>query len=147
MPKAAGPEAAGPDTPRLLDANFLVALIVADHVHHPLAEEWFARDAGRFVTCPTTQRALMQFLVREGATATEALNVLGTITANERHQFWADDINLRDVAFSGVVGHRQLTDAYLAALARAHDARLVTLDRGIAALHPDVTDVVGTVVR
>jgi toxin-antitoxin system PIN domain toxin len=132
------PESSG--TARLVDVNLLVALIVADHVHHALAEEWFARDDARFATCPTTQSALMRFLVREGATAAEALNVLGTLTANERHEFWADDINIRDVALSGVVGHRQITDSYLAALARAHESRLVTLDRGLAALHPDVVD-------
>ncbi len=132
---------------KLLDANFLVALIVSDHIHHTLAEEWFARDDAAFATCPTTQRALMQFLVREGASAAEAAGVLGTIAANQRHQFWADDIDLRHVTLSGVVGHRQVTDAYLAALARAHDSRLVTLDRGLAALHPDVADLVGTVGR
>ena len=129
---------------RLADTNLLVALIVADHVHHALAEEWFARDSTRFATCPTTQTALVRFLVREGATAAEAVNVLGALTANERHEFWADDINLRDVPMAGVVGHRQITDSYLAALARAHEARLVTLDGRVAALHPDVTDLVGT---
>jgi toxin-antitoxin system PIN domain toxin len=139
------PEAAVNDTARLVDANLLVALIVADHVHHPLAEEWFARDQGRFATCPTTQSALVRFLVREGATAVEAVAVLGALTANERHEFWADDINVRDVALAGVVGHRQITDSYLAALARAHESRLVTLDR--AAIHPDVTDLVGTPAR
>ena len=56
----------------LLDGNFLVALIVSDHIHHTLAEEWFARETGRFATCPATQSALMRFLVREGATASEA---------------------------------------------------------------------------
>lgn len=126
----------------LLDANVLVALIVSDHIHHTLAEEWFARGTGPFATCPTTQRALMQFLVREGASAAEAAGVLSTIAANERHEFWADDVDLRHVTLSGVVGHRQVTDAYLAALARAHDAHLVTLDRGVAALHPDVATVI-----
>jgi toxin-antitoxin system PIN domain toxin len=128
---------------KLLDANFLVALVVADHIHHPLAEEWFARDTSAFATCPSTQRALMQFLVREGASAAEAAGVLSTIAANERHQFWADDVDLRHVTLSGVVGHRQVADAYLAALARAHDAKLVTLDKGLAALHPDVATVIG----
>jgi toxin-antitoxin system PIN domain toxin len=132
-----------PDAPGLLDANLLVALIVADHVHHALAEEWFARDDAPFATCPTTQAALVRFLVREGATAAEAVNVLNTVAANDRHQFWADDLDLRHLTYSGVVGHRQITDSYLAALARAHEARLVTLDRGVAALHPDVTDLVG----
>ena len=35
--------------------------------------------------------------------------------------------------------HRQVTDAYLAALAEHHDAVVATLDRGIALLHPDAT--------
>lgn len=35
----------------------------------------------------------------------------------------------------GVIGHRQVTDAYLVALARHHGGRLATLDRGLAALH------------
>lgn len=129
----------------LLDANFLVALIVADHVHHPLAEEWFARDTNEFATCPTTQSAFVRFLTREGASASEAIGVLTTLTSHERHQFWADDVSLRDITLAGVVGHRQITDAYLASLARAHEARLVTLDRGLAAIHPDVADLVGTV--
>jgi toxin-antitoxin system PIN domain toxin len=129
---------------RLLDANLLVALIVSDHVHHTLAEEWFARDDAPFATCPTTQSALVRFLVREGAATHEAMNVLNTVAANERHEFWADDVDLRHVTYSGVVGHRQITDSYLAALARAHEARLVTLDRALAALHPDVTDLVGS---
>jgi toxin-antitoxin system PIN domain toxin len=136
-----------PDGARLLDANLLVALIVSDHIHHALAEEWFARDDARFATCPTTQAALVRFLVREGASAAEAINVLNTVAANERHEFWADDVDLRHVTYSGVVGHRQVTDSYLAALARAHDARLGTLDRGLAALHPDVTDLVGAALR
>jgi uncharacterized protein len=127
----------------LLDSNFLIALIVSDHIHHPLAEEWFARDTAAFATCPTTQSALTRFLVREGATAAEATGVLNTVAANERHQFWADDIDLRHVTLSGVVGHRQVTDSYLAALARAHEGRLITLDRGLAALHPDVATVIG----
>lgn len=128
---------------KLLDTNFLVALIVSDHIHHALAEEWFSRDPALFATCPSTQRALTQFLIREGASAAEAVGVLSTIAANERHEFWADDVDLRHVTLSGVVGHRQVTDAYLAALARAHDARLITLDRGLAALHPDVATVIG----
>ena len=37
-----------------------------------------------------------------------------------------------------IANHRQVTDAYLAALARARGARLATLDRGLAAAHPDV---------
>jgi hypothetical protein len=43
-----------------------------------------------------------------------------------------------DVPWRGVLGHRQVTDAYLAALARRNGGRLATFDRGLAALHEDV---------
>ena len=39
----------------LLDANVLIALLVADHVHHNPAETWLAGTAGRFGTCPITE--------------------------------------------------------------------------------------------
>jgi predicted nucleic acid-binding protein len=46
------------------------------------------------------------------------------------------------VSLKGVVGHRQVTDAYLAQLAREHDGRLATFDQGLAKLHHDIVDVV-----
>lgn len=40
----------------LLDANVLIALVVADHVHHDPAEVWLAGSPGLFATCPITGR-------------------------------------------------------------------------------------------
>lgn len=44
---------------------------------------------------------------------------------------------------AGVIGHRQVTDAYLVALARGHRSRLATFDRGLAALHGDEVELLG----
>jgi uncharacterized protein len=66
--------------------------------------------------------------------------VLAGITAVDRHRFWPDTISLSSVSMRGVIGHRQVTDAYLAGLARHHRGRVLTLDRGFAALHGDVVD-------
>jgi uncharacterized protein len=49
------------------------------------------------------------------------------------------------VEFGGVVGHRQVTDAYLAQLARSRDGQLATLDSGLAHLHNDVAVLIPTV--
>jgi toxin-antitoxin system PIN domain toxin len=122
----------------LLDANVLIALTVTDHVHHDVAEQWFTSAGDRFATCPITQGALLRTWLRAGATSADAVAVLASVTASERHDFWADDQPFPDVDLRGVVGHRQVTDAYLAALARARNGRLVTLDRALTALHPDV---------
>jgi hypothetical protein len=122
----------------LLDANVLIAVVVSDHVHHDAAEDWFARRRSGFATCPITQGALIRLMLRHGASAAQATAVLGSLTSNKAHQFWPDDLDFGKVAMTGVIGHRQVTDAYLAALARHHHGRLATFDQGLAALHPDV---------
>lgn len=57
---------------------------------------------------------------------------------------WPDDLGYDAVDLLAAVGPRQVTDVYLAGLARAHGGRLATLDRGLAAIHPDVTELVPT---
>lgn len=126
----------------LLDANVLIALLVDDHVHHAAAENWFAGTTGNFATCPSTQGSLLRLLIREGQSAAAARAVLSQTAASPRHEFWPDDIRYTDVPIQGIVGHRQVTDAYLAQLARSHQGRLATFDQGLAKLHHDVADLV-----
>jgi len=129
----------------LLDGNVLVALAVSDHVHHDAAHRWrSAHQDDRFATCPITQGTLLRLLLREGTTAVEASRVLQSISSLAQHEFWPDEIPYTEVRLEGVLGHRQVTDAYLAQLARGRKARLATLDGGLTALHPDVADLVPT---
>ena len=126
----------------LLDANVLIALLVDDHVHHQAAENWFVGMAGNFATCPITQGSLVRLLIREGQSAAAARAILNGTAADPRHEFWADDISYTDVPSQGIISHRQLTDAYLAQLARARGTRLATFDQGLAQLHHDVAELV-----
>ena len=129
--------------PGLLDVNVLIALAWPSHLHHRAAQAWFARHAARgWATCPLTQCAFVRIssnprIVAEAVTPKEALALLERITALKHHVFWADD---RPVFEAGdgllLVGHRQVTDAYLLGLARRRGGRLVTLDRGVGALLP-----------
>lgn len=128
----------------LLDSNVLIALAVEEHVHHAAAHSWLAGHPGPFASCPVTQGALLRMVIRTGATAAQAQRLLGAATADARHEFWPDDLGYADVRLDGVLGHRQVTDAYLAALARRRGGRLVTFDGGLAALHADVSQVVPT---
>jgi toxin-antitoxin system PIN domain toxin len=128
----------------LLDTNVLIALVVADHVHHDAAEAWFVTGAAAFATCPITQGGLIRLLVRHGHPAKAAIDLLSALTAHPRHEFWPDNESFEVVSVRGVIGHRQVTDAYLAHLARARDARLATFDQGLAKLHDDVADLVPT---
>ena len=122
----------------LLDANVLIAVTVTDHVHHDLMEDWFTQRSGSFATCPLTQGALVRFLLRAGATARDAVDVVRGLRTADAHEFWPDELSYDAVDMRGVVGHKQVTDAYLAGLARSRGGRLATLDRGLAALHDDV---------
>ena len=128
----------------LLDGNVLVALVDRSHVHHPAAVDWFASHAGSFATCPITQGTLIRLLLRFRAApdAGTAVTVLKQLTQHPRHAFWGDDISYTGISWTGVLGHRQVTDSYLAGLARHHGGRLATFDRGLAALHADIADAI-----
>lgn len=121
----------------LLDGNVLIALVLSDHVHHERVRNWFGRSRS-FATCPITQSTLLRLLVREGAPAPQALTVLQQVTAHRSHQFWPDALGFGEVETARIVGHRQITDAYLAQLARSNSGRVATLDDGLCAAHPDV---------
>jgi hypothetical protein len=134
----------------LLDVNVLIALAWPSHVHHRPAHAWFARRAsGSWATCPLTQTAFVRVsatpaIVSEAVTPKQALEAMSRITALRGHQFWPDDLPAADctaIASGAVSGHRQVTDAYLVALARHHGGRLATLDRRIAALCADTPEV------
>ena len=129
----------------LLDGNVLVALTDQAHIHHEAASAWFAAEPAPFATCPITQGTLLRMQLRLGAApdVCAAMALLAALTAHPRHRFWADTLGYDAIRLRGLVGHRQITDAYLAALARHHQGRLATFDQGLAALHPDVAVRVG----
>ena len=122
----------------LLDANVLIALVVTEHVHHDAAADWFSSFDDGFATCPMTQGSLVRFLLRAGRSATDAKAVAIALNDSARHEFWPADVSFAEVSVEGVIGHRQVTDAYLAQLARSRGGSLVTLDSGLAQLHSDV---------
>lgn len=128
----------------LLDSNVLIALVVVEHVHHDTAVEWLSSFDTGFATCPITQGSLLRFLLRAGSSSSVAREVVSAVQTVPRHEFWPDSVPFVDVRLDGVIGHRQVTDAYLAQLARHHDGRLATLDIGLAHLHQDVAVLVST---
>ena len=123
----------------LLDANVLIALTTSDHSLHGRAMKWF-RDGPLFATCPVTQGALVRFQMRWGVNPSvqTAKAILQRIDLHARHEFWVDDASYLELPENGVVGHRQITDAYLVLLARKHGGILATMDEALAAIHKGV---------
>ena len=128
----------------LLDSSVLVAIVMKEHVHHAPAQSWLRSGTGPVATCPITQGAMVRTMLRTGASASDIGGVLAAVLDSPRHEFWADDLSYADVPLTGVIGHRQVTDAYLAQLVRSRRGRLATFDRGLASLHDDITDLLAT---
>ncbi|MBP7828351.1 MAG: VapC toxin family PIN domain ribonuclease [Kiritimatiellae bacterium] len=131
--------------PALLDVNLLIALAWPSHVHHEPAHRWFAgNERFGWATCPLTQLAFVRLssnsrIIEDAVLPQEALAVMKRIILLPHHVFWTDDLDpsaLADGPFARIGSHRQVTDAYLLALAAARQGRLATLDRGMAALVP-----------
>ena len=131
-------------TAALADGNVLIALTVTDHVHHRWAQEWLGGHDDRLATCPITQGTLLRFLLRSGVGTGSAIAALHKIVSLPQHMFWPDEIGYTHRVLAGAIGHRQVTDSYLAALATHFGGSLVTLDRGLAALHPDTAVLIPT---
>lgn len=120
----------------LLDLNLLVALAWPNHVHHRPALAWFAahRDGG-WATCPVTESGFVRVssnrrVIPEAHSPREAIALPG-------HVFWADDVSFargQSVAVEALLGHRQVTDAHLVALAIERRGRVATFDRGLREL-------------
>jgi toxin-antitoxin system PIN domain toxin len=129
----------------LLDVNVLIALAWPSHVHHRRATAWFAeRRPAAFATCPATQAGFLRVssnrtMLPDAKSPREALALLREIVAMRGHVFWEDGTNFaasRFIASDRIIGHRQVTDAHVLAIALAHHGRLATFDAGIRDLVP-----------
>ena len=142
--KVEAPAGGGGQPAVLLDANTLTALLIGDHIHHEIVAAWYASSGRKYATCPFTENSLVRTLIRSRHSASEVGWLLVRLTADTRHEFWGDQLPYSAVPLTAVVGHRQVTDAYLVALARHRGSHLLTLDRGLHALHPDVCELLET---
>ncbi|MFT4051906.1 MAG: PIN domain-containing protein [Microbacterium sp.] len=122
----------------LLDANVLIALTIAEHTHFDRASAWFA-NVDEASLCPVVEGALTRNLVRVGVPTVTISSMLRALHVDRRIESWPDDLSYADVDLSHIVGHRQVTDTYLAALAAHHGGQLATLDEALHRALPDAT--------
>ena len=127
----------------LLDANVLLALAWPQHAHHARAHHWFGRVAlANWASCAITQLAFVRIsanprLTVSGTTPRLATDLLRELVALPGHRYLAEGPSVTDTALfqrPQLIGHGQVTDLYLLALAMQHQCKLATLDRGIVQL-------------
>lgn len=123
----------------LLDVNVLIALLDAGHVHHGLARSWMESEIRHgWASCPLTQNGCIRIMSQPkypgGLAAAQVADRLSEAANSPDHEFWAADVNMFTEGvfdWTKVLGHRQVTDVYLLALAVHQGGRFVTLDRRI----------------
>lgn len=124
----------------LLDVNVWVALLDEAHVHHIQALTFAQRPKVKIATCPIIENGVIRILnlpgySRLGPAGFETVrNKLQQICTHLDHEFWPDEVSLRTesgVNWSRVLGHNQITDIYLLALAVARKGCFVTLDHRV----------------
>ena len=125
----------------LLDVNVWVALLDEAHVFHAQALAFVQRRKLKIATCALVENAVIRVLnmpaySKLGPVGFEAVaRKLADICTELDHEFWPDDVSLRTpglVQWPRVLGHQQISDIYLLALAVKHGGRLVTFDGSIA---------------
>jgi len=122
----------------LLDINVLLALVDPDHPHHQRAEAFFPLAlAEGWATCPITENGFLRILGNTKypngpGSPTLARPILESICTAPGHQFWQDSISLLNTKlFPNLPSSKDVTDAYLLALAVSRKGRFATLDQKI----------------
>ncbi|MBI5276408.1 MAG: PIN domain-containing protein [Burkholderiales bacterium] len=127
----------------LLDANALIALGWPPHEHHEKILRWFRTHAREgWATSALTQAAFVRVIAQPAFSGqpigiADVAELLLRNTAHPKHRLLALDFGFDHVmgcCTGGLLGHRQVTDAWLLALAIRHRVKLVTFDKGIAQL-------------
>lgn len=124
----------------LLDVNVLIALLDSDHIDHGRARGWLNEEiAAGWASCAITENGFVRVLSQprypSPVSSMEAIELLSQACGSGHHAFWPCDVSVLDAAVvdrSRLHGPRQVTDAYLLALAAAHEGRFVTFDRSVS---------------
>ena len=124
----------------LVDGNGIIALVIQSHPHHARAKAWFEALTDVFHACSVTEGTFLRLhmMLATDATPAAAWKNLAIIQSDPMHNFMDEGFSYKNVSTKGIQGHKQVTDAWLAQLARRHSIRLATLDAGFVAAHPDV---------
>ncbi len=124
----------------LLDTNALVALAWPNHQFHRAVVARLERQpTPRWATCALTQLGFVRLssnpvIVGVRMTPSQALGMLAELVRDGQHRYLKSLPALPRVEnhFRRLLGHQQVTDAYLLAVAATNDAILLTLDRRLA---------------
>ena len=124
-----------------------MALLWENHEQCEQARCWL-RSISAFATCPMTQlgfvRVSSQPQLGYSLSPEYAFRALRRLLLDPRHRFVPDGISMEDrvLLTEHIAGPNQITDHYLAALARQHGLVLATFDVALSRAFPTEPDLV-----
>jgi toxin-antitoxin system PIN domain toxin len=127
----------------LLDVNVVIALVEPGHQHFQRAQKWFSSfTKGTWGLCPLTEAAFLRITTNPAfqpgpRSMQQAIAVLQMMKSHPRHLYWNIGDSWVDITTPfarRILGHQQVTDAFLLGLAIKEDGVLVTFDRGLGYL-------------
>ncbi len=128
------------NTRYLLDLNALIFLADPDSAHYTDMHRWFdASGKDDWGVCPLTEAGFVRVTASPafgGAnrTVAQASAILAAFAAHPGYRYWpiTEPWSVVTAPFAArILGHQQVTDAYLLGLAVKHDSVLVTFDKGL----------------
>ena len=124
----------------LLDLNALISLADPDSLHYRAILAWFdSSGEDDWGICPLTEAGFVRVTTNpayRGPTRTveQATAILAEFARHPGYRYWSisDKWAVLTAPFSArLLGHQQVTDAYLLGLAIKEEGVLVTFDKGI----------------
>lgn len=133
--------ASSENRPLLLDVNALLALAWPNHQFHTAVLARLERQPlARWATCALTQLGFVRLssnpsVVEVRKTPSQAVELLADLTRDPQHIYLETLPALPHIAsvFRNLLGHQQVTDAYLLGVAEASGATLLTFDQRVVA--------------
>jgi uncharacterized protein len=126
----------------LLDINLWVALVDQRHIHHPIAQAYWAENgANPFAFCRITMLGFLRLATSPKAVLhpkshAEAWSIYQEFMAIPQVRFLSEppalESSFQSLTTQAAFPHRLWTDAYLAAFAIASGCRLVSFDADFA---------------
>jgi toxin-antitoxin system PIN domain toxin len=125
----------------LLDINVLLAIAWPNHQFHAVARQRLESSSVPWATCALTQLGFIRLssnpaIVASPKSPLEAVMMLSSMTEDPLHVYYDSlpaPAKSHD-AFEGMLGGKQVTDAYLLLLARRNHATFLTFDSRLKAL-------------
>jgi len=124
----------------LLDLNALIALADPDHLHYHAMQNWFDAAGNKdWGVCPLTEAGFIRVTTNPAyrgpnRTVAQAEAILAEFALHPGYRYCpiSHSWSVVTASFSNrIIGHQQVTDAYLLGLAIKEEGILVTFDKGI----------------